>query len=516
MESGQETGHNQETNREVIEQIVQETFSFQTPISVNIENEKYTYSSIFGLLKKQDLEKAIDTEFEFFCNNNNQNKNLLEYRNLVSDDVEDRDKKRVLYTYINKTNIVERVQLLDRYKTKNIYPIATIITNVNKNIMQENCVIVNIEKYTDVTTMVNGKVYKIDKIEKGMEQILTSIAVRENSIQKAYEICKNTTVYTRTGQSLKVEGNDYLDEIVATLMDIIDKVKEVITANEIDINNIYITGAGLIINNIDLLFQESFIEKKCELLVPYFIERTNVKVNIKDYIEVNSAISLALQTLDTKEQSTNFVDKQNVMQNLTRLLNTDVRRLRKPNKEKTNVSIKGLLESDLDTTEKVLMNIVAYLALASILYLGVSTVLSNNLNQKLTEANTTIEECDTEIAKVTEYTSLINSRTAEYQKMIDLIDEANSKISQNYSSKNAIPNLLNKIMYNIPTGVQLLSVKNAVGKNIEITAQAQKYDQLGYLKAALEEEGILTNVTTTKGVKQDDLISVTITGELPF
>ena len=99
---------------------------------------------------------------------------------------------------------------------------------------------------------------------------------------------------------------------------------------------------------------------------------------------------------------------------------------------------------------------------------------------------------------------------------MDSIDEANSEISENFSSKNAIPNLLNKIMQNIPTGVQLLSIENASGKSITITAQANKYDQLGYFKAVLEEEGILTNITTTKGTKQGDLINITITGELPY
>ena len=71
-------------------------------------------------------------------------------------------------------------------------------------------------------------------------------------------------------------------------------------------------------------------------------------------------------------------------------------------------------------------------------------------------------------------------------------------------------------MQNIPTGVQLLSIENASGKSITITAQANKYDQLGYFKAVLEEEGILTNITTTKGTKQGDLINITITGELPY
>ena len=93
---------------ETIEQIIKETFSFQIPISVNIEKEHYAYSNVFNLLKPNDMEKAIETEFEFFCNNNNKNKNTIEFRRLKADNLEDRDKIRVVYTYIYKANIVER------------------------------------------------------------------------------------------------------------------------------------------------------------------------------------------------------------------------------------------------------------------------------------------------------------------------------------------------------------------------------------------------------------------------
>ena len=45
------------------------------------------------------------------------------------------------------------------------------------------------------------------------------------------------------------------------------------------------------------------------------------------------------------------------------------------------------------------------------------------------------------------YNKLIQTRTSEYQTLVDKINEENQKISDTYSSKNAIPNLLNKIMY---------------------------------------------------------------------
>lgn len=503
---------------DVIDQIVKETFSYQIPISINIEKEKYTYANIFNLLKPQDVEKAINTEFEFFCNNNNKNKNTLEYRRLKSPNLEDRDKIRVMYTYIETASIVERMQLVDKYKVDSISPLATIIPNINKTITQENCAIVNIEQNTEITTMVNGSIYKVDKIDEGMNDILNSISEKENSIRRAYEICKNTTVYTKSGQNLKIDGNEYLDEIITTLLEIIEKVREIIIQNNIEINNIYITGMGLIINNIDLLFQEGFIDKKCEILVPYFIEKTNVKINIKDYIEVNSAIALAMHGLDNKNQDTNFGSKGRTFENLVKLLKKDVGKSGGPRvkTKKLKLSFKDIARLELDSIDKLLLRTVTMLLLINILYLGVSESIVKEIKNKIQQTEDVISDSEEKIASVNQYKKIIDNRTNEYQKMVDAIDEANSQISENYSSKNAIPNLLNKIMYKIPTGVQLLSIENSSGKNITISAQAKKYDQLGYFKAVLEEEGILNNITTTKGVKQGEIISITITGELPY
>ena len=506
-----------------IEQIVKETYSFQVPISINIDNEKYTYSNVFALLKAQDLEKAMDTEFEFFCNNNNQNKNTLEYRKIYAPDKDDRDKLRVLYTYVDKSNVVQRLQILDKFKIQNVSPIAITIPNLNPVLIQEDCLIVNLEDETEVTTVINGKVFSVDKIETGMGKILRLIEERENSIQKAYEICKNTTVYTKSGQNLKVEGNEYLDDIITILFEIINQIKDIVAKNGVDVTSIYLTGMGLVINNIDLLFQEAWIDKKCEILVPYFIEKTNIKINIKDYIEVNSAISLAIQGLDSKKQNINFDESKMNFQKIMAILTSDV------GKKNSNTKIKGRKSStfnraslreianmELDFGDRTLLTIVAGLMIAIILFVGVTEVLSKQIKEKMASADTIIENSQKEIDKVTKYNSLVNARTSEYQKLVDKIDEANSKVSEEYSSKNAIPNLLNKIMYNIPVGVQLLSIENQSGKDIVITAQAEKYDQLGYFKAALEEEGILTDIISTRGTKPGELISITITGKLPY
>ena len=63
---------------EEISKIIEETYSFNTPISVNMLNEKYLYIDVFALLNKKDVEKTIQTEFESFCEEKNYNSNAFE------------------------------------------------------------------------------------------------------------------------------------------------------------------------------------------------------------------------------------------------------------------------------------------------------------------------------------------------------------------------------------------------------------------------------------------------------
>ena len=498
--------------------IIQETASYQIPISVNIDKEKYAYSNVFGLLKTKDMQNAIDTEFDVFCNTNKKNRNALEYRSIKTENIKDRDKQRIVYVYVDKINIVERVQLLDDYKIKNLSPISLAIPNLNLPLMQNNCMVVNIEQETTVTTMFNGEVYSVNKIDTGMKTILEKIALMENSQQKAYEICKSATVYTRTGQNVSIDGieeNEYLADIVTVLMDIIEHVRTLIMDSDITINNIYLTGMGIVINNIDLLFQDSFIDKKCEILMPSFVERTSVKVNIKDYIEVNSAIALALQGLLMKDNDKNFNVKSNPMDSTKKMLNMKLKSPAKGEK-RPRKTLKDELNTEVDATDKLLFRVIAALIIFIIMYIAITGLISKQINGKIAETEETIEASNMEIAKIDEYANQIERRTKTYTELINNIEAENTKLSENYSSKNAIPNFLNQVMYNIPVGVQILSISNTNGKTVTILAQSSKYDQLGYFKAALEEEGILVNITSTSGVKNGNMVSITITGELPY
>ena len=70
-------------------------------------------------------------------------------------------------------------------------------------------------------------------------------------------------------------------------------------------------------------------------------------------------------------------------------------------------------------------------------------------------------------------------------------------------------------MFVIPQKVAITSIKNTVDNHIVIDAQAEKYEQLGYFKALIASKGILEDVKSTSGIKDGNLVKVTIEGELP-
>ena len=220
-----------------------------------------------------------------------------------------------------------------------------------------------------------------------------------------------------------------------------------------------------------------------------------------------------------RDQEVNFNNKGKSLKKVWEVLNSDVKKGKgiKLKSNKPKKTVKEVVNSELDLADKLLLRGVTGLALIIIFYIGSTQFLSNKINEKISLTQDVIDKSNEEIASIQNYTSTINARTSEYQKIVQAINEANDEISNSYASKNAIPNLLNRIMYNIPKGVQLLSIQNSSGKKITIEARAEKYDQLGYFKAVLEEEGILTNIQSTKGTNdQKGITNITITGQLPY
>ena len=170
---------------QVIKQIVEETFSYKTPISINLSEEMYNYFQVFALLSKKDLPRTIKTEFESYCTEKNYNQNVFETRYAITPNTQDKEKLKVIHISENKMELNKILQNFTNYKLQNIVPLPMTISNVSD--FEENCLIVNIEENTTITTIIDQNVYDVTKMEIGSRNFLEKINAKENSYQKSYE-----------------------------------------------------------------------------------------------------------------------------------------------------------------------------------------------------------------------------------------------------------------------------------------------------------------------------------------
>lgn len=495
-----------------IQQIISETYSFKIPISINLSNETYQYFYFFNLLNKKDLKKSIETEFDSYCFDKGYNKNALDSRYALVQDLQDKDKIKTVYIFANKAEINKKIQEFGSNKLSYILPLPMCIANIMEIKKDENTAIVNLESKTTITTVINEKIYDVTKIDDSMEIILNSISEKENSYSKAYEICKNTTIYTMETQELQQEGNLYLEDIMPTLYNIVKQVKEYIDNSINKIDKVYLTGTGCIINNVDLYFQEYLGNVKCEILKPNFVT-DNLKINMKDYIEVNSAIALAMQGLGYGIKSINF-KKKSFADSLPEWM--QITTGTNKNGFKT-IDLSTDWKAKFDGTEKMLTRLIIMVMLAVIAYSAGTIYIDNEVQGKLSEIEDTKAYTDQQISLASADIQKLNNRTSDYEQWSSNLKQYSEVAENNLKTKNIIPLLLTRIMNVIPKGVTLTSIENTGNSHITINAKSSRYELLGIFKASIMTEGILSpsTVTSTSGVQQGGEISTTIEGDLP-
>ena len=505
---------------ETINQIVAETFSYKTPISINLSEETYNYFYMFNLLSKNDLKKAIETEFDSLCYDKGFNKNALESRYALVQDFQDKEKIKVIHISNNKADINKKLQDLEGNTVSNISPLPMTIANVADIKPKENLIIVNLEDKTTITTIIDQKIYNIDKLENVMSEVLNNINQKENSYSKAYEICKNTTIYTMEGKDLaNSEENLYLEDIMPTLYTIVQGIKEIVDNSLNKIEKIYITGIGSVINNVDLYFQEYFPECKCEILRPYFIPDT-VKINMKDYIEVNSAIALALQGLGYGIKNIS-IKKPTFADNLPEWMKIDIGNKKEGKSDKKfKLDLKGKvnlsfdLKGALDNTEKWLLRTFGGLLCFVIIYSALTVFLKYQTDKKIEEINDVKVDTQKQISLVSEDIQTLNNKTNKYNEVLQNLEEYKNESTENRKIKDSIPNFLTSLMSGMPKNVTITSITNTTGYTIRIEAQAREYSQLGYLIGNIKTNKMLYNVTSSSGIKQNDVIKIVIEGTL--
>lgn len=499
---------------EAISQIIEETYSQRTPISVNLSQERYEYFEMFAFLTKNDLQKAIKTEFEAFCEEKGYNPNEFETRSAVTESKMEKDSLKIIHVADNKMELNKRKQLFKNYRLTNLSPMPMSIPNLAKIEKNENCLIVNMEEKTQITKILNGKISNVETMEEGSGEVLTKINLKENSYLKSYEICKETTIYTSDGKDLQEADTSSLEDIMPTLYTIVGQIKKIINNETEKVDRVYITGTLSLVNNVDLYFQEYLPEIKCEILKPYFIKEVK-DINIKDYIEVNSAISIALMGLQIGVPGMNFKEPtfgDKVPNWLKIEVNPD-------NAGKDKKYLGGVftwdLNQKLDKTEKGLLRVVTFLILLLIIFSTFSVLLNNSMKAKMEEAKKSITDTNAQIALAKADDDKIKTKTNTYTTFIKNLEDANDRLTDRTKTRNAIPNLLNQIMSSIPSSVQLTSINNTNGTHIVINAQSNKYEQLGFFIATLKTVPILTNVISTSGQNENGVITIKIEGDLP-
>ena len=508
---------------QTIKQIVEETYSYKTPISINLSEEIYNYFNMFALLSKKDLPKAIKTEFEAYCSDKNYNPNVFETRYAIAPNVQDKEKLKVIHISQNKIELNKKIQRFNGYRLQDISPIGMTIPDVKEFEPKENALIVNIEEKTTITTILDQKVYDVKTLDVGSQEFLDKINIKENSYSKAYEICKETTIYTSEGRDLTDVDTNYLEDIMPTLYEIVGQIRKIMNESIEKIDRVYITGTAALINNIDLYFEEYLENVKCEILKPGFI-KISPEINIKDYVEVNSAISLAISGLGEGITGINF-KKASFSDRLPDFLKIEIGSSKKDkNKSSKPNPLEKLLKSSaftmdfnvpLDKVEKGMLRTATGLLILFFVYSGFSTMIKNQIDNKMDEANKSIANTNSQMKLIDNDKSKLQTKTTEYTTKISNLQKVNDKINDINKTKKAIPNLLNKLMYIMPTGVQITSIQNTSATHIEIQAQSNKYEQLGFLVTNMQLEPVLTNVISTAGQKANGIITIKIEGDLP-
>ena len=508
---------------QTIKQIVEETYSYKTPISINLSEEIYNYFNMFALLSKKDLPKAIKTEFEAYCSDKNYNPNVFETRYAIAPNVQDKEKLKVIHISQNKIELNKKIQRFNGYRLQDISPIGMTIPDVKEFEPKENALIVNIEEKTTITTILDQKVYDVKTLDVGSQEFLDKINIKENSYSKAYEICKETTIYTSEGRDLTDVDTNYLEDIMPTLYEIVGQIRKIMNESIEKIDRVYITGTAALINNIDLYFEEYLENVKCEILKPGFI-KISPEINIKDYVEVNSAISLAISGLGEGITGINF-KKASFSDRLPDFLKIEIGSSKKDkNKSSKPNPLEKLLKSSaftmdfnvpLDKMEKGMLRTATGLLILFFVYSGFSTMIKNQIDNKMDEANKSIANTNSQMKLIDNDKSKLQTKTTEYTTKISNLQKVNDKINDINKTKKAIPNLLNKLMYIMPTGVQITSIQNTSATHIEIQAQSNKYEQLGFLVTNMQLEPVLTNVISTAGQKANGIITIKIEGDLP-
>lgn len=533
------------------------------PIALALTNEEYYNTQVFSNLKMKDVADLVNSEYEEIGKTRGVPLSVAELRFIVFKNSGVQDKNGIICVTTSKTEIANIGTTYENYKVSSIEPLAVSLKNLFENQgIDEECAVVNIDDRTTVTVFHASEIQYVDNLPLGAGEIINRLASKYNSAAKAYEACKKVSAYLEPNYDTDdAEMRDILDVVVPTLYEIRQNVEDKLTPFMKNIKRIYITGIGAIINNIDLYFSEVFAEKECLILKPYFLD-TNAS-NIKDIIEVNSAIALAMDGLGKENTELDFNVVAKKAANLTpfREFSRDFKLKEKVNfvKEKFgeiskklnappgtyNKKRRGKVKVDFDDGEPVgatitslgeanvqqpeeeteeivgfgvldlwLGRVAALTLSATIVYAGLAIYSNKLIDEKTKSVLAETEKVDTAIASAKSDASYLDGLSSNYEEITNKLATILAKINKQTKKTYDIPNFLSKLMFIMPANVTVKTIEIKDTGVVTINAESGQYAQLGYLVSKIKLEGALQNVEMNVQ-SVDSNIKIQIEGELP-
>ena len=291
---------------QTLNEIIQETKSADAAISVALTSEFYQYTQCFKSMNKKERAEYLQNQFEDECQKQGISASNFDVRFIFADDPTSPDSDKVMCMGASKVELNNLWQALSNYKFESISGIGATVSNLLKDRGEgQNCLIVNIEDDTKLTLIRFGKIAELIQIPVGMDEVISQLADKYNSYAKAYAACKGVDAYSDSDFSLDTESQGIRDVLMPTLYEIKQRIIMAIEPFAADFTDVYITGTGIIVNNIDLYLAEAFPGKRVELLLPYFVNKE--RNSLKDVLEVNSALAASINDLNGLKKDEDFL-----------------------------------------------------------------------------------------------------------------------------------------------------------------------------------------------------------------
>lgn len=497
----------------LIQTLIKETNSENSKIAITPEVNEYINLEAFNQVQsRSQFSDIVKMEFEAWCERTG--KSPQKYRYIYKTaDVKNKNNKRDI-----ELNVIEK-ELIEKYTNRfsnisSIYPASLVIERLVP-VEEQNYVLVDLSDSLTIFVVINGQNVEIRNFNIGMKQILKDFSGKLGSYQKAYEACKQINVFSEG-----VNNNDKELELLLEpiLQEILKKVQEYVNMYRLDLTKVILTGSGIVFTNIDILFTE-FLDVKCEILRPSFIEDTSNVRNTADILEAIEPIALAYDVLHPKAKESEYIKGSIIKSNPFSLFSSNKEKVDKNAQKENSIEPKIVFSKNinLELINKIAGCTCIALTLCLVAYVTFSNIYTKKVDEMKQEIKDSISKIESNISTANSDSSYIDTNTRKYKTINDDVQNVIEQIESNKIGKFTTYNVatfLQNIIKIIPKNVQLVNISSDDNKNVKMTAKSSSYADLGYFVAELKINNTLNNLKINS-IQNGTTTVVEIGGELP-